>query len=147
MTTETAKAKEVARARLQIRVALMEAHLAGLVEGIKRFAYEDDEGNWRVGPEFDSDDLDDALRQALEDMIEKRSKMLADAEAGPNSTEACRMILCALGVYGIQPGIAVGALTMVIHELLAGSRDAGKVAAMFDAMREAFVAEAPDTKH
>ncbi len=147
MATKLAKVKEVARARRQIRLALLEAHLAGLVDGIRSQAWDDDAGNARVGPEFDSADLDDVLREAVEEMAEKRKKMLDDPDDGPNEAEACRIIICSLGVYGISPGVAVGALTMVVHELLAGSREAGKVAAMFHSMREAFIAEAPDTKH
>ena len=146
--TELAKVKEVARARRQIRVAILEAHLAGVVEGIKRFAWTDDSNGYDyVGPEFERSELDEVLRHAVEAMEDECAKMLADPEHGPNSAEACRIILCSLGVYGIEPGVAVGALTLVIHELLAGSRDAGKAAAMFESMRAAFLAEAPDTEH
>ena len=147
MATELAKAKEVARARRQIRVAVLEAHLAGVVEGIQRFAWDDEEGNARVGPEFDSEDLDDVIRNAVEAMEVERKKMLADPEKGPNAAEATRIIICSLGVYGIQPGVAVGALTMVVHELLSGSREAAQAAAMYQSMRAAFMAEAPDTEH
>lgn len=148
METEVEKAKEIMWARRQIRQLLVEARLVGFVDGIRKFAWTDDQtGEAFVGPEFDSTELDEAIETVVEEAAEVRKKMIADPDAGPNVAEVARILFASVGVYSSENGVAIAALEIVKNEILQTGREVAKTTALFEAMREAFVAEAPDTEH
>lgn len=148
MSEELTKAKELARARRQIRLQMKEATLSGLVEGIQRFAWTDStNGENYVGPEFDPKLLEEAIEEAVDEVHEARKKLLGDPEKGPDAAEAARVLLSAIGCYGMEIWTAIAALEMVKAELMAGAREAAKMSALHETMRAAFLAEAPDTEH
>lgn len=147
MTTELAKAKEVARCRRQIRQLIEEARLAGLVDGIQKFAWIDDQNGYSmVGPEFDSTDLNSAIEDAVEEVREDRKKLLADPDKGPNVAELARILLASIGVYSCENGVAIAALEIVKNEILQAAREAATIASITDSMRRAFAVES-ETEH
>ncbi len=148
MSEELTKAKEVARARRQIRLLLREQHLSGYIEAVRAFAWSDDQtGEDYVGPEFDRKELREVEEEAIDEVRDERKKMLEDPESGPNVAEAARILLTAIGVYGIENGVAVAALEIVKNEILSTSRESAKIAAIHESIRAAFLAEAPEIEH